>query len=139
MIQSKELRIGNVVYDTRTVGRSLALPPILTLARVKNTSEFYDFEYFEPVPITPEILVDNLGFKKWGRDDMPRTLSYQLGFFHIFPANSFCDFEGYGYLHYKLANFKNNKDESARFKFKHLHHLQNIYYLATNEELTFKP
>lgn len=86
----------------------------------------YDRKYFFPIPLTPEILVENFGFKKWGRHDMPRTISYELGDFKIFPANSCCDFEGFGYMHYKIEPFK----ESARFTMQYVHQLQNVYYLA---------
>lgn len=139
MINYKEARAGNIVmYDNRlfqieAISRSL---PCL------NTDEFgigvVDWNNLQPIVLSPEIL-EKCGFEKYGRDDMPRTLSYELGEFRIFPSNSFCDFEGYGYIHYKLPKFENNKDESARFKFKYFHQLQNLYFALTGEELNYTP
>lgn len=150
MIQPNDLRIGNIIWDdvcNELHGNGFKIKSLSeTIAHYTSLikSDFGKFNsgvaYINAkgVLITPEIL-ENFGFKKWGRDDMPRTVSYELaGKIHIFPANSFCDFEGFGFLHYKLSNFENNKDESARFKFKYLHQLQNIYYLATSEELIYK-
>jgi hypothetical protein len=125
MIQANELRIGNYVRGN--------LGGILKIKGIKEES---DLSHIRPIPLTPEIL-EKCGFKKWGRDDMPRTLSYELGSMQIFPSNTFCDFDGYGFLHYKLPNPIDGKDESARFKFNHLHQLQNLYYALTGEELTY--
>ena len=100
-----------------------------------TTSGSYDIEC-EPILLTEEWLL-KFGFKKRGRDDMPRTISYNLNdLFSIFPSNNFCDFAGYGFIWYKPDRDKSI--ESARFKFKYVHQLQNLYFTLTEEELTFE-
>jgi len=135
MIQANELRIGNW-YKPCSSDYAIITEILSDRVYAKYTDSIFNttYEYISPIPLTPEIL-DKCGFKKWGRDDMPRTLSYELGEMTIFPSNTFCDFDGYGFIHYKLSKFENNKDESARFKFQYLHQLQNLYFALTGEEL----
>jgi hypothetical protein len=145
MINEREIRIGNNLHDFN--GKlvqvfSIKINNIRCIYKRIDTNtshvSLYHNEELHRIPLTPEIL-EKCGFKKWGRDDMPRTLSYELGSMQIFPSNTFCDFDGYGFLHYKLPNPIDGKDESARFKFKHLHQLQNLYYALTGNELNYQP
>ena len=125
---AQELRIGNWVVNVDEYWEV----------------RFVDFNFmyiekscpFKPIPLTEEWLL-KFGFKKRGRDDMPRTISYNLNdLFSIFPSNNFCDFAGYGFIWYKPDRDKSI--ESARFKFKYVHQLQNLYFTLTEEELTFE-
>ena len=126
MINLNELRIGNWIDEQ---GLKLQVGWIQTGL----------FESSEPIPLTEDVLVNKCGFKMWGRVEFPRTISYELGEFHIFPANSSCDFKGYGFIHYKLSDEINNENkgiiESAMFKFEHLHQLQNLYWCLVGKEL----
>ncbi len=92
------------------------------IATVGNSGHISEFN---GIPLTPEILTEWCNAKKWGRDDMPRTISYDFGFIQIFPANSFCDFEGYGFMHYKPN--ENELTESARVVIHYLHELQLLF------------
>lgn len=129
MIRANEVRLGNWVYDTEGKPNQVnidALKYLLTYGDTKICQ-------VHPIPLSEEVLL-KCGFKKWGRDDMTRTISYELGTLQIFPANSFCDFEGYGFMHVK----KEAPIESALFTFQHLHTLQNIAFLL-RQELTYTP
>jgi len=72
-------------------------------------------------------------FHKWGTDHLPRTISYQIDWIQLFPANSFCDFEGYGFMHYKPD--PDAATESARVVLKYVHELQNFMYSMRKKEL----
>jgi hypothetical protein len=137
-MKPSELRIGNWVLAKPLFGNNKKFEHLLVASPNEIFRCYNNSKDFHPIPLTTEIL-EKCGFKKWGRDDMPRTLSYELGSMQIFPSNTFCDFDGYGFLHYKLPNPIDGKDESARFKFKHLHQLQNLYYALTGEELNYQP
>lgn len=140
MVQAQELRIGNrFIREIKSErGQEFDNDFVLTEEFMKKLFSRVDRDFalndLYPIVLSPEVL-EKCGFKKWGRDDIPRTLSYELERVEIFPANSFCDFEGYGYIHYKPEDFK----ESAIFKFKYLHQLQNLFYLRTGKELIYKP
>jgi hypothetical protein len=102
---------------------------------VENGNQYKPFE-IEGIPLTEEWLI-RFGLKKWGRDDVPRTLSYQheeFESFQIFPANVFCDFTGYGFMWYKPD--ADAKGESAQFKLQYVHQLQNLFFIFNGQELT---
>jgi hypothetical protein len=126
-MKATEVRIGNY-YDEFGNVRQVNWTTLGALA-----GEGKEELWFKPVPLTEEWLL-KFGFKKWGRNDLPRTLSYEYGKIQIFPSNPFCDFIGYGFMHYKPN--KNESTESARFKFQYVHQLQNLYFALTGEELT---
>lgn len=86
----------------------------------------------QPIPLTEEWFL-KLGFEKWGRNDLPRTVSFNKEWVNIFPANSFSDFEGFGFMYYKKEVEKST--ESARTVIKYVHQLQNLYFSLTGEEL----
>jgi hypothetical protein len=130
-MKANELRIGNLVYNTKGEVDAVNMDALKYLVAYGGTSACQ----VKPIPLTEEWLL-RFGFKKWGRDDLPRTLSYELGRMRIFPANSFCDFSGYGFLHYKPV--ENESTESAEFSFQHVHQLQNLYSAMTGEELELK-
>src|SRR5271155_3395213 len=140
MIDAKELRQGNWIEYSGN-GEFRKVEGILKDCIVL-WDERIEFKYISAIPLTPEIL-EKCGFKKWGRDDYPRTITYEIeNKIHIFPSNYFCDFKGYGYIHYKLSDEINNENkgitESARFKFQHLHQLQNLFFALTGNELNYK-
>ena len=158
MIDVKQLRLGNLVQyanDTYTdredkIGNGIFRVCLISENVIKVDIGYGARQRFEknpivspemselaPIEITEEWLI-RFGFHKWGRDDMPRTLSYELGALHIFPANSFCDFEGYGFMHYQIPHAKSSKNESAKFKIKYIHQLQNLFYLFCGTELEIK-
>jgi len=151
MIKANELRIGNLLTDefydsfktTITVGSINEDGINLFVEDDNNWSEIaqhwvapeYKYEDLRPIPLTEEWLL-KFGFKKWGRDDLPRTLNYEMDWIRIFPSNSFCDFNGYGFMHYKPN--PNEANESARCAFQYVHQLQNLFYCLCGEELTLK-
>jgi len=95
-----------------------------------------ELDKIEPIPLTEDWIL-GFGFHKWGRDDLPRTLSYSIDWVKIFPPNSFSDFVGYGFMYYKPDPDKST--ESARVKIEYVHQLQNLYFALTGHELTIQP
>jgi hypothetical protein len=128
-MKASELRIGNY-YDQFGNEHQVSWPTLKTLEEYPK-----DQVWCKPIPLTEEWLL-KLGFHKWGIDDMPRTISYEKDWIRIFPSNSFCDFVGYGLMHYKPDPDK--PDESARVKFEYVHQLQNLYFALTGYELEIK-
>jgi hypothetical protein len=103
MIKANELRIGNWVNigDLST-----------TINHIMG-----DDDYFDPIPLTPEIL-EKCGFREYG----PFSPWLTLGSF------SWSDPAG---ISYEID------EESAMLDhIKYLHQLQNLYYAVTGEELT---
>ena len=88
-----------------------------------------------PIELTEDWL-KRLGFKKFGRNDLPRTLSYKKDWISVFPANSFSDFKGYGFMYYK-KEFAGSV-ESARTVIEYVHQLQNLFHSLTGSELEIK-
>lgn len=137
MIDSKDLREGIWVRSIHTGPTQVTL---FMIGEIADDETYLD--HLMPIPLSPDVL-KACGFKQWGRFDMPRTITYELPPMTIFPSNSFCDFEGYGFIHYKLSNTidEMNKgiNESAKFKFQYLHQLQNLFYSLTGTELSYTP
>lgn len=151
-MKASELRIGNLIsgiyhnndYNDEEMELE-TLCKVVTLDTsgmgdysiyVYSDEDIEQFISFEPIPLTEAWLL-KFGFKKWGRDDLPRTISYELNGWSIFPPNSFCDFqEGFGFMWYKP--FKDESVESARVIIKYVHQLQNLYVALTGEELQLK-
>lgn len=125
MIQSNELRIGNILQDTLTK-EYLKVNEIHEDGGVGffviNRDKFPLPEGWRdsPVPITPEIL-ENLGFKRDGSYYNHRNISLP-----VCPT-----------IHGTEIMLVPN--EKYAFRIKYLHQLQNLYFALTGEELTFKP
>jgi hypothetical protein len=130
MIRSTDLRIGNLVYHNDEIIEIKSLRP-----QDDDVNDEISFHSIYGIKLTEEWLV-KFRFKKWGRDDIPRTLSYEMDWIRIFPSNSFCDFKGYGFMYYKPN--ENETTESAIVIIKYVHQLQNLYYALTGQELEMK-
>ena len=121
MIQANELRIGNWVYDTRTVGSRVGLPVVLNEKVVKRILE-YDVDYYEPIPLTPEIL-EKCGFEKIYESKIHST--YWIN--------------GLSYYYWHERNIQYASFKGLELESKYLHQLQNLYFALTGEELTYTP
>jgi len=134
-MKANELRIGNWIerlFEGESTGiEECSIRTIWDAFKFETEAGIHKFQ-FQPIPLTEEWLL-KFGFEKWGRDDLPRTLSYSIGWIKIFPSNSFCDFMGYGFIYYKPDHEKST--ESARVNIQNLHQLQNLYFALTGEEL----
>ena len=113
-MKAQDLRIGNWIFDNGTMTK-VAPSHILELWEA-------DRLWIQPIPLTPEIL-EKCGFEKfkglWNYKLVP--IGYELNLVKINGLNE--------------NEFENQIGESI----KHLHHLQNLYYALTGEELHFKP
>lgn len=132
MIEANELRIGNSVYDTRTVGDRAGLPKVrnhttITLIEErKYVSGVYT--YLDPIELTPDVLLA-CGFEK-------HENSNEFWNHWVLPNN--------WYISEALHN-----EPSAGVRVgicywsdiyiavKNLHHLQNLYFALTGKELIY--
>ena len=91
-------------------------------------------KYFvaEEIILTERVLFQ-YGFVKHGKDEYPRSVSYEKDGLRIFPSHSNCDFEGYGCIWQKPK--EDGGKESAMFKLQYLSELKELYYLRTKEPL----
>ena len=125
-MKANELRIGNFIIESLSFGsdKVIKVDPNIFNRRIDE---------FIPITLTEEWLL-KFGFKKWGNNDAPRTISYEFKGWSVFPPNSSCNFQdGFGFMWYKPI--KDENIESARVIVKHVHQLQNLYFALTNEEL----
>lgn len=133
MIQANELRIGNWVNDTRTVGDRTGLPEIFHPRQVIKIDEDY-FRYYNPIELTPEIL-EKCGFVPTGIDN------------HIYSL-FLSEFDSNELSRQRIDFFTDNthgKVELCRsgvcFKMcpcQYIHQLQNLYFALTGEELNIQ-
>lgn len=131
-IQIRELMIGNIIkltpYDINLVVTQIDE----SIDALSIINRAYNCDDMTPILLTEEWLL-KFGFKKFGVDDYPRTLSYLLDGFSLFPSNPFCDFKGYGVIHFKPDPHKTT--ESAVFKIQYVHELQNLFFCHCKKTL----
>ena len=132
-MKSAELRIGNWINLTKDDFKTVK-PYQLDGIDIYKLDESNCAD-IAPIELTEDWL-KRLGFKKFGRNDLPRTLSYKKDWISVFPANSFSDFKGYGFMYYK-KEFAGSV-ESARTVIEYVHQLQNLFHSLTGSELEIK-
>lgn len=115
MIQPNELRIGNWVKDKRDNKQ---------YQFVRINPEFWDATFFEPIPLTPEVL------EKCGLKDVWIKNSWMI-------VEDVSDGETFGWA-MKVRNASYTREIEFAY-FKYLHQLQNLYFALTGEELEYKP
>lgn len=129
MIQATELRIGNWVEEVFAGGRGQKQVNWLMLQDMcKKTPMFL----YEPIPLSPDIL-EKCGFVKEIRGkvwefDGEETV-YFLNGVDIFHKED----QGFFYATYTRYPGRGFK---AGVQVEHLHHLQNLIFALTGEELT---
>ena len=119
MIQSKELRIGNLVFDH--LGRVQKVAETRSDAYICYLSNGAKLKYklntTQPIPLTEEWLL-NFGFKLNG-------INYELPNFR-FHINKPLNYDGFVFCdNYNVITEK----------IKYVHQLQNLYFALTGEEL----
>ena len=137
MIKASELRIGSQIQykDSEKENSKIkiatvrALYPSTLLISIDAKEEVVRYDECDGIPLTEEWLL-KFGFKKWGRDDIPRTVTYQLGWINIFPAQKYFGFNGYGFMYYK-----ENGKEYAHTVIQFFHQLQNLIFGLTREDI----
>lgn len=115
MIDAKDLRIGNWVIYNAGFGKQMKI----------EKGEWLDFpQYYEPIPITHEIL-EKCGFLKLPSCyEEAETTDFYLRPLYFDMANSSIKINGV----YQQISFP-----------EYLHDLQNLYFALTGEELNYKP
>lgn len=123
MIDSKELRIGNLVSF-----KGLWIGEINTISKgsitVKGNEGIFLPENFDPVPLTPERLVEACGFER--RDIGYNDFGYKAML--LFDKIDLCLYND-GFIGYNIDYAEGMKAEHVQLEF--LHQLQNLYYLLS--------
>jgi len=123
MIKAHELRVGNWVknkIDTYVKVLNIQEETINQIFDDDGVVGSYRIDYFEPIPLTPEIL------EKCGLSNVWIKESW------IIVEDRF-DLELFGYA-MKVRNSSHTKEIEFAY-FKYLHQLQNLYFALTGEEL----
>jgi hypothetical protein len=111
MIKANELRLNCWFnHDGKPVQIDIETMEVLAGAR--------NFEDYDPIPLTPEIL-EKINFEKWGQDDY-RYLK-----------------NGFGFVIRKMSSGYYIWDKGGN-EIKHLHQLQNLYFCFCGEELNIE-
>ena len=133
MIESKELRIGNLIYNP-VQKINLVVDGGLIATESMREKAVKDYKGFEPIPLTEEWL-DKFGFEEYSKhingdfelcikSDKPShhiVVRIYRGGFSVF-NHSECDFTQIQFIN----------------RVKHVHQLQNLYFALTGEELKIK-
>lgn len=135
MIQASELRIGNwVKTNTQIVGTNSPEFGKITQIYMDGFSVDYHYpsKWYEPIPLTPEIL-EKCGFEKVDDGISP---FYKL----IISKTEVISIEDDWSLGLNAKNEKSTQGYATNANIcQHLHQLQNIYYALTGEELNYQP
>jgi len=142
MIESKELRIGNYVWEDyggcyEVVGvdsEKKAQQVKLKKPNFKGVGQ-YNIEHIEPIPLTEEWLIKfgfTVVYKKNKHYNIQNPRGYKdLHKIHIFKTIG-------DSWHLAFSDSVTDKDYTPPCHFTHVHQLQNLYFALTGEELTIK-
>jgi hypothetical protein len=147
-MKANELRIGNLVLNDNCV---CAIQNIYgygytycTLKTKQGNEINAQYELINPIPITEEWLV-KLGFENWGEDKLFQN-EYEK--YIRFVLHNVIDGTSNFEVHYITSNYGSKEykefvisfDEDERVphnvELKHIHQLQNLYFVLTGNELT---
>lgn len=125
MIKTEELRIGNWVLRGDLVKdyENSESPIKLVPNKIETIQELFDYNDFEPIPLTEELLL-KCGFEECGYELLfweHDKISFQ------FSGINWADSDN---PEYQFLNF-----ECGKAKIYYLHQLQNLYFALTGEEL----
>lgn len=131
-MEAKELRIGNYVFNS-----AKEICQVSTLSKWK---EIHNCSYFQPIPLTEEILL-KCGFYKdeIKRQSKQHSAYYSIEFLDYKYSFAYAEFrKNWGFYHSYID--APNEEDNNKFDFiscgiKYLHQLQNLYFALTNEEL----
>jgi len=135
-LKPQELRIGNLIDCKSPIGICpiLQLRELYAIVKHSNGTEvdiFYN--QAKPILLTEQRLVE-LGFKKWGRDDMPSTVSYELGILKIATRYFYKDGKVFGWMWEKTEE-NNPSSWKPKVDIEYVHQLQNLYWCLCGKEL----
>lgn len=123
MVKASEVRIGNWVEHSG--GRK---PKMITCEDFWSHYDFQDgkdrFYYYDPIPLTPEIL-EQCGFEQSNEFDD----TFRLNDFDIYYRKGYCEW---------VVDDRGDTEGTKPRLIKYLHQLQNLYFALTNEELIFQ-
>lgn len=117
MIAAEEIRIGNWLKLGKEYTRVYQILYSIVTGQSINHADYKE-EFFEPIPLTPEILI-GCGFKKAPIAENTFAID---SFFYDVETLSFC-WDDESITHWESIDIK------------YLHQLQNLYFALTNKEL----
>ena len=132
MINANELRIGNLITDPEFPSIPSIVDEIQNDGFIVTTfNDHLTNKLATPIELTDQWLLD-FGFKKWGRDDIKSTVSFEKG---IINFQKYDDNNSYGWMWEKLEE---NKPSSwkPKVEIKFVHQLQNLWFCLTGFELS---
>ena len=138
MIESKELRINNIVYSNLEQ-KEVVLNGVNKIHGMYGDSSFHSLDGFKPIPITEEWLLE-FGFTPTTCSDKPIWSEnyHDLTYYDLkLSKDKYTDLS-------LLSSYIENENITVElfpyevFKYKYVHQLQNLYFALTNEELTIK-
>lgn len=139
MIDSRELRIGNLIYE-----ESAVLHGSNMIQKVKSIAEdligvesdllgikMTRPQYCKPIPLSPEVLL------ACGLTTDEYKVEYGIGLPIGEGADLFIEDEGHPSMSCGIKSFPKNFNYFKDIKY--LHQLQNLFYSLTGTELNYKP
>lgn len=129
-MKTSELRQGNLLQDLN--GKVLCVDVITTFNQVRTTDSYTHYrvdginKQIEPIPLTEEWLLKFNEVRKFGG-----TI-----YIPLMNLKAEIHFEIYG--NHIVSTVKSDFAELILDPIKHVHQLQNLYFVLTNEELTYE-
>lgn len=125
MVRAEELRCGNKVLISTEISdvTCISVDGISASSKTAHYA-FEPFEFVQPIPLTPEILV-KCGFEDWSGDTQYGKFGLVMNDINIIFA-------------YKIKEkiFERvDVDEFSIYHINYIHQLQNLYFALTGEEL----
>lgn len=121
MINPQELRLGNIVLDSRDYFRKIECIDDEGVWMNEGFARVLA-EGIKPVLLTPDLL-EKCGFKQSNEFDD----TFRLNQFDVFYRKTYCE--------WTVDDRGDNEGSKPRI-FRHLHQLQNLIYAVTGSELT---
>lgn len=130
-MKSTELRIGNWINLTKDDFKTVKPYQLEGIDIYKlDESNCADIA---PIELTEDWL-KRFGFHKWGCDDIPSTVSFELGILNLqYSKNVKC----YGWI-FEKREPNNSLSWYPKVEIKYVHQLQNLYRCLCGKELEIK-
>lgn len=130
---AKDFRIGNLLQDRE--GR-LCKVEELSIAGFKAPAIIGGLTSLpnKVIPLTEKWLL-SFEFHKWGRDDIPSTVTFEKGILCIGARKHYKEGLVFGWL-WKKKEENNSLSWYPQVEIAYVHQLQNLYFALTEEELT---
>ncbi len=134
-MESKELRIGNLIYNPIQKINIVVDGGLITTESMREKG-LKDYKGFEPIPLTEEWLL-RFGFElldSYEGDTLIKTYGINITSVNDLEKLIICDFN----WDISIGEYESEEFYTLDTDFKHVHQLQNLYFALTGEELKIK-